>query len=116
MIDLLSSPRCRPEDLGKPIPDSPHAVSVCLPLWEHNIGYEQADPNVTEKMQSGYPRFFVHPLVAKLFTECEARFAAVSRAAGLSRSEVVGLICGRYKNRNCPTGNTDYNWRTNDHG
>ncbi len=60
---LHESPRCRPEDLGAPIPDSPHAVSVCLPTWADIIGYEEKDPRVIGKMRTGYPRFFIHPLV-----------------------------------------------------
>jgi cystathionine gamma-synthase len=63
---LHDHPRCRPEDLGRPIPDSPHAVSVCLPAWEDVIGYEEKDSRVHERMQTGYPRFFLHPLVQEV--------------------------------------------------
>lgn len=63
---LHDHPRCRAEDLGEPIPDSPHAVSVCLPTWADIIGYEEKDPRVIGKMRTGYPRFFVHPLVNEL--------------------------------------------------
>jgi cystathionine gamma-synthase len=66
---------CQPADLGRPIPDSPHAVSVCLPTWADNVGYEKADPRVTGRMQCGYPRFFLNPSVVRLFQACEARFA-----------------------------------------
>lgn len=51
---------CHPEDLGAPIPDSPHAVSVCLPLWADVTGYEENDPRVISRMRAGYPRFFFH--------------------------------------------------------
>ncbi len=68
-------PMCQPADLGRPIPASPHAVSVCLPTWADNIGYEKGDPRVTGRMQCGYPRFFLHPSVVRLFQQCEARFA-----------------------------------------
>lgn len=63
---LHEHPRCRPQDLGAPIPDSPHAVSVCLPTWEDVIGYEEKDPRVIGKMRTGYPRFFIHPLVQEM--------------------------------------------------
>jgi cystathionine gamma-synthase len=76
MSVLPDKPIFAPEDLGKPIPKCAHAVSVCLPRWEDNIGYEAGDPRVVEMMQSGYPRFFVHPVVSRLFGECEAHFAA----------------------------------------
>jgi len=62
-------------DLGKPIPDSEHAVSVCLPLWKHNVAYEEGEQDVVEKMRCGYPRFFLHPNVCRLFEQCERRFA-----------------------------------------
>lgn len=68
-------PLCQPADLGRPIPPGPHAVSVCLPTWADNVGYEQADPRVIGRMQCGYPRFFLHPSVVRLFQTCEAKFA-----------------------------------------
>lgn len=71
MRDLLHDPLCRPEDLGVPIPPNPYGVSVCLPLWEHVIGYEEKDPRVVSKFQSGYPRFFVPPPIAALMTAAE---------------------------------------------
>lgn len=71
MRDLLKDPMCRPEDLGVPIPPTPYAVSVCLPLWEHVIGYEEKDPKVVSKFQSGYPRFFIPPLICELIAEVE---------------------------------------------
>jgi cystathionine gamma-synthase len=75
MTNDENRPLCQPADLGRPIPDSPHAVSVCLPTWADNVGYEKADPRVTGRMQCGYPRFFLHPSVVRLFQACEARFA-----------------------------------------
>jgi len=72
---MPDKPIFAPEDLGKPIPNCEHAVSVCLPRWEDNVGYEEGDSRVVETMESGYPRFFVHPVVARLFGECESRFA-----------------------------------------
>lgn len=69
MRDLIHDPLYAAADLGRPIPDSPHAVSVCLPTWASVIGYEEADPAVTEKMRAGYPRFFCHPLVTELLAK-----------------------------------------------
>ena len=60
---LHAQPRCGDEDLGAPIPDSPHAVSVCLPKWADVIGYEEKEPRVIKRMLTGYPRFFFHPLI-----------------------------------------------------
>lgn len=60
---LRNNPLCRAEDLGKPIPNTPHAISMCLPRWEDVVGYEERNPATMEKLQLGYPRFFYHPLV-----------------------------------------------------
>lgn len=73
--DLCTHPLWRAEDLGKPLPDSPHAVSVAMPLWEHVVGYEEEDPSVVSALHLGYPRFFIHPLVRGLFDRCTERFA-----------------------------------------
>ncbi|MFV1966657.1 MAG: PLP-dependent transferase [Pirellulaceae bacterium] len=73
--DILQEPRWRPEDLGKPLPPSLHANSVCLPTWNDVVGYEEKDPRVISRLQTGYPRFFLHPLTRQFFGECEKRFA-----------------------------------------
>ncbi len=75
MLDLLSQPLWRPEDLGRAIPDSPHAVSVCLPTWADAIGYEEGEPRVIDRLATGYPRFVHHPFTRQLFTDCVRRFA-----------------------------------------
>ncbi len=74
MRDLLTDPLWRPEHLGQPIPASDHAVSVCLPTWCHVVGYEEQDPDVTEVMQCGYPRFFYHPHVIELCRQTHEQF------------------------------------------
>ena len=40
--------------------DLPHdkAVSVSLPSWRANIGYEEGEEWVLSKMMTGYPRYF----------------------------------------------------------
>jgi cystathionine gamma-synthase len=70
---LHANPLCRAENLGAPIPDSPHAVSVCLPTWADIIGYEEKDPRVIGKMRTGYPRFFFHPLIQQVRAALEAK-------------------------------------------
>ena len=59
-------PAWQEEDLGIPVPDTPHACSVCLPNWKAVLGYEEARDKVVRRMRMGYPRFFRHPLVARL--------------------------------------------------
>ncbi|MBN2163073.1 MAG: PLP-dependent transferase [Pontiellaceae bacterium] len=64
---LRNHPLCRAEDLGKPVPNTTHAVSMCLPRWQDVVGYEEQNPATMQKLRQGYPRFFYHPLVAKAF-------------------------------------------------
>ncbi len=66
---LRKKPLCRAEDLGKPIPDTKHAISMCLPRWRDVVGYEERDPATMEKLQLGYPRFLYHPLVQQAFDQ-----------------------------------------------
>lgn len=64
--ELLLKPVWRGEELGQPIPDTPHAVSVALPRWQDVVGYEEKRPEVMNRLKCGYPRFVVHPLVHEL--------------------------------------------------
>lgn len=60
-----------PKEVGASIPaHTPHAVSVMLPTWQDNIGYEEGDPRVTSRMQCGYPRFFIHPFIKQVLYLC----------------------------------------------
>jgi len=88
--------RCRPEDLGKPIPDSRHAASVCLPTWADNLGYERGEERVVGRMQSGYPRFFLHPAVRDLQRACEERFAGPAECCFVFPSRRVAERCAQF--------------------
>ena len=76
MRDLLTDPAWRPEDLGVPLPDTLHAVSVALPAWQDVIDYEEGHPRIAAALRAGYPRFFTHPLVTDLFQRTEAAVAS----------------------------------------
>ena len=84
MRDLTADPAWQDEDLGAPLPDSLHACSVCLPTWDAVVGYEEGRDKVTRRMRTGYPRFFRHPIVERLFT------AAKNEVAG-EHEEVIVL-------------------------
>jgi cystathionine gamma-synthase len=64
--DLFHDPVWRPEELGQPIPDSPHAVSMGLPRWQDVVDYEEKRPEIVSRLTSGYPRFVIHPQVRAL--------------------------------------------------
>jgi cystathionine gamma-synthase len=67
--DLLRDPCWQGSDLGHPLPDATHAVSVALPRWSDVIAYEEQDPACRGALQAVYPRFGQHPLVAELATQ-----------------------------------------------
>lgn len=64
--DLLNDPCWQGSDLGHPLPDATHAVSVALPRWSDVIAYEEQDPACRGALRAVYPRFGQHPLVAEL--------------------------------------------------
>jgi cystathionine gamma-synthase len=73
--DLSADPAWQEKDLGLPLPDSPHACSVCLPTWDSIIGYEEGREKVMKRLRVGYPRFFKHPTVERLFDNARAEVA-----------------------------------------
>ena len=112
---LHRSPLCHPEHLGTPIPDSLHAVSVCLPTWADVIGYEDKEPRVVDKMRTGYPRFFFHPLIHQVRTALEPKTgrdvlpfadqAAATKCAALTSGQAVqvdGLWAAYFPQENLP--------------
>jgi len=53
--------------LGSSLPPfTPHAISVCLPTWKDNVGYEEGEKRVVDSMVTGYPRFFIHKSIRKV--------------------------------------------------
>ncbi|GHT84503.1 hypothetical protein FACS1894129_1250 [Actinomycetota bacterium] len=45
-------------------PNVSHAVSVSLPRWQDIVDYEEG--RLTDAMQTGYPRFFIHRSIQKV--------------------------------------------------
>jgi cystathionine gamma-synthase len=79
--------------LGRPIPDSPHAVSVSMPTWADVIGYEEGDPAVHKALACGYPRFVFHPRVRSLFQDAETRLAQPGEKALVLTSLAAAERC-----------------------
>src|SRR3989344_1466556 len=96
MRNLLTNPLWRPEDLGTPIPPSPYGVSVCLPTWKSVVGYEEKDPGVINKLQSGYPRFFIHPTVSKLIETVEKKHAKTGERALVFPRRIHAERCAQF--------------------
>jgi len=87
---------CRPEHLGRPIPDSPHAVSACLPNWQDNIGYEEGDARVVELLKTGYPRFVYNQYCVKLFQKCLQEFGQADEACLAFPTAATAEECARF--------------------
>ena len=76
MRNFISDPAYTEKDLGIPVPDDRHAVTTCLPTWDSVVGYEEGRDKVMSKLQSGYPRFVLNPVVQRLFRKSEKAIAS----------------------------------------
>lgn len=48
---------------------------MCLPTWDAVIGYEEGREKILKRLRAGYPRFFKHPTVERLFDNAKAEVA-----------------------------------------
>ena len=55
--------------VGQPLPPSDHAISVSLPTWLETLGYKKGDTHIIDRMQTGYPRYFIHLSIRKVRAE-----------------------------------------------
>lgn len=81
------------EQLGVPLPNSLHAVSVNLPKWADVVGYEEGEKRVIDALQLGYPRFVYHPLIRKLFAAADAELAELGEFCMVLPSRKVAQQC-----------------------
>lgn len=79
--DLLTNPCWQAADLGHPLPDHPHAVSVALPRWQDVIDYEENNAACRAALRAAYPRFVPPPLVAELASQALAEHGAADGCA-----------------------------------
>ncbi len=75
--------------MGTRIPDAPHAVSVSLPTMAEVIGYEERNPDILAKMNSGYPRFVKHEYLRQIEQHWESFFDKPSHPVWLTVSEKI---------------------------
>lgn len=90
--------------LGRPIPDSPHAVSVAMPTWSDVVGYEEGDPRIHGALACGYPRFVYHPRLRELMARIEARHGLPGEKALPLPSKRVAERCLAFVTANGGTG------------
>ncbi|KAJ2590621.1 Cystathionine gamma-synthase [Coemansia sp. RSA 1804] len=80
--------------LGECVPPStPFAVSVSLPTWDDNVGYEKGEQRVLDAMVSGYPRFFIAKPIQALAEHVKDRFALPKETAMLFPSLACAERC-----------------------
>ena len=99
MRNFLQNPAWTEEDLGIALPDSLHAVSVCLPTWKAIVDYEEGRDRVVRKMRVGYPRFFRHPAVERLFEVARKELAVEGHNVVIFPSRVSAQRAQRYVER-----------------
>ncbi|KAI5122114.1 hypothetical protein M0805_002236 [Coniferiporia weirii] len=83
--------------LGQSVPPfTPHAISVSLPTWRDNVGYEENEKRVVDAMVTGYPRFFIHKTIQKLAGICEKKFGSSGERCLLCPSKKVAVFCREF--------------------
>ncbi|KAK1457919.1 cystathionine gamma-synthase [Colletotrichum cuscutae] len=81
-------------ELGQSIPpDTAHAVSVQLPTWKANVGYEEGESWVVDKMTTGYPRFFIHRSIVALAEDLIAQHGPSGQKAMLFPTPRIARRC-----------------------
>ncbi|RAL08422.1 cystathionine gamma-synthase [Aspergillus homomorphus CBS 101889] len=95
--------------IGGPVPpNTDHAVSVSLPTWKANVAYEEGEPWITNSMQCGYPRFFIHPIIQELAVEIVQRFGTPdSETAILFPSIATAEMCHSFMKSRISTEHHD---------
>ncbi|TBU43878.1 PLP-dependent transferase [Dichomitus squalens] len=82
------------QPLGSAVPPfTAHAISVSLPTWRDNVGYEEGEKRVVDAMVSGYPRFFIHLSIQKLAKICEQKFGVPGEASLLCPTRRIAENC-----------------------
>ncbi|TDL22692.1 PLP-dependent transferase [Rickenella mellea] len=80
--------------LGNAVPPfTPHAISVSLPTWKDNVGYEEGEKRVVDSMVTGYPRFFIHRSIQQLASICEQKFGVADECCILVPSRKIAEEC-----------------------
>ncbi|KAL6721096.1 Cystathionine gamma-synthase [Lecanora helva] len=96
-------------EIGESIPPStPHlddyqAVSVSLPTWQANVGYEEGEDWVLGKMKTGYPRFFVHKKIEAFANAIVEKHGASTEKAFLFPSNCVAERCTKFLRDQIPS-------------
>ena len=105
--NLLDDPCWQGHDLGHPLPDATHAVSVALPRWSDVIAYEENEPSCRAALRAVYPRFGLHPLVREL-ADLALKESGWASSTGFSSwpypSEAAAKAAANHCQRKAPEG------------
>ena len=93
--NLLQEPCWQGSDLGHPLPDHPHAVSMALPRWRDVIAYEEHEPACRSALQTIYPRFGLHPFLQELASQVNSEGIGVWPFASRAAAQAALLHCQR---------------------
>ncbi|KAH7138249.1 cystathionine gamma-synthase-like protein [Dendryphion nanum] len=81
-------------EVGETIPPmTAHAVSVSLPTWRANVGYEEGEEWVLSKMKTGYPRFFIHKAIEGFANAIIEKYGSPGEKAMLFPSHAIAGRC-----------------------
>ncbi|KAG6830377.1 hypothetical protein H0H92_001014 [Tricholoma furcatifolium] len=87
--------------LGSSVPPyTPHAISVSLPTWRDNVGYEEGEKRVVDSMVTGYPRFFIHLSIQKLARIFEQKYGRNDERCMLFSAQKVADQCRSFLQHN----------------
>lgn len=92
------------QSIGESIPNNTeHAVSVTLPTWEATVGYEEGEEWVVSKMNSGYPRFFIHSIIQQLASNITAKYGRNGEQCMVFSSYNISKRCRDFIYSKAPT-------------
>ncbi|CAO2656126.1 Nn.00g049290.m01.CDS01 [Neocucurbitaria sp. VM-36] len=90
-------------EVGESLPPATeHAVSVSLPTWRANVGYEEGEEWVISKMKTGYPRFFIHKIIQSFAAAILEKYGRDGEGAMLFPTHSIASRCRDFFLQNAP--------------
>ncbi|KAB8226587.1 pyridoxal phosphate-dependent transferase [Aspergillus novoparasiticus] len=69
---------------------------MSLPTWADNVGYEEGDKRVMDKLPNGYPRFFIHSNIAGFANDIVTKYGTPDQSAMLFPSHKPAHRCRNF--------------------
>lgn len=77
-------------------------MSVSLPTWRSNVGYEEGEEWVLSKLKTGYPRFFIHKQIQAFASAIVDKYGSKGESAMLFPSRAGASRCVDFFRRQSP--------------